>query len=77
MITTILKAGKLRHCLIDDPVSPNRLVAGISETLKFAKFQSNTQGPDYHVDSTHGVMPTLVSVAACVRPALDPGWSRT
>ena len=77
MITLILKAGKVRHCVMDDPVSPNRLLAGTTETPKFPKFQSSVQGLNYHVDSIHGVTPTLVSVVACVRQALDPGWSRT
>lgn len=72
MITPILKAGKLWHCVIDDPVSPNRLVTGTTETPKFPKFQSSVQGLDYHVDSIHGVMPTLVSVAAC-KNSFRPG----
>lgn len=63
--------------MMDDPVSPNRLVAGTTETPKFPKFQSSAQRPDYRVDSVHGVMSKLVSVVACVRPVLDPGWSRT
>ena len=58
---------------MDDPVSPNRLLAGTTETPKFPKFQSSVQGLNYHVDSIHSVMPTLVSVVACVRPALDQG----
>lgn len=47
--------------MMDDPVSPNRLVAGTRETPKFPKFQHSVQELDYHVDSIHCVMPTLVS----------------
>lgn len=46
------------------------------ETPKLPKFQPSVQKLGYHVDSVHSGMPTPVSVAACVRPALDPGWSR-
>lgn len=63
--------------MVDDPVAPNRPVAGTTETPKFPKFQSSAQEPDYHADSIHGVMPTLVLMAACARAALDLGWSRT
>lgn len=45
MITPILKAEKLRYLVMNDPVSPNRLVADTTETSKFPKFQSGVQGP--------------------------------
>lgn len=61
MMTAILKAEKLRYCMMHDPVSPNRLVAGTKETHKFPKFQCSVQELDYHVDSIHCVMPTLLS----------------
>lgn len=57
MITAVLKAGKLRYCMMHDPGSPKRLVAGTKETSKFPKFQHSVQG----LDSIHCVMPTLLS----------------
>lgn len=47
--------------MMHDPGSPKILVAGTKETPKFPKFQCSVQGLDYHVDSIHCVMPTLVS----------------
>lgn len=34
VISAILKVGKLRYCMMHDPGSPNRLVAGTKETPK-------------------------------------------